>query len=66
MKDIAALDSSEYEVQKESLKNSLRTRKQNQHLQAWLDELKDNAEIIDFIKQPSEGTRYFNPMKTFK
>ncbi|MAM98985.1 MAG: deoxynucleoside kinase [Candidatus Marinimicrobia bacterium] len=27
---------------------------------------KDLAEIIDFIKQPSEGTRYFNPMKTFK
>ena len=26
----------------------------------------DLAEIIDFIKQPSEGTRYFNPMKTFK
>ena len=47
VKDIAELDSSEYEVQRESLKNSLRTRKQNQHLQAWLDELKDNAEIID-------------------
>ena len=27
---------------------------------------KDLAEIIDFIKQPSEGTRHFNPMKTFK
>ncbi len=27
---------------------------------------KDLAEIIDFIKQPSEGTSYFNPMKTFK
>ena len=26
----------------------------------------DLNEIIDFIKQPSEGTRYFNPMKTFK
>ena len=26
----------------------------------------DLAEIIDFIKQPSEGTRYFNPIKTFK
>ena len=45
--DLAELDSSEYEVLRESLKNSLRTRKQNQHLQAWLDELKDNAEIID-------------------
>ena len=26
----------------------------------------DLNEIIDFIKQPSEGTRYFNPIKTFK
>jgi len=26
----------------------------------------DLQEIINFIKQPSEGTRYFNPMKTFK
>ena len=26
----------------------------------------DLQEIIDFIKQPSEGTRYFNPIKTFK
>ena len=47
IKEIASLDSAEYEVQKESLKGSLRTKKQNQHLQAWLNELKDNAEIID-------------------
>lgn len=26
----------------------------------------DLKEIINFIKQPSEGTRYFNPIKTFK
>tara|TARA_Y100001970_G_C14216727_1_gene850121 strand:- start:675 stop:1322 length:648 start_codon:yes stop_codon:yes gene_type:complete len=26
----------------------------------------DLKEIIEFIKQPSEGTRYFNPIKTFK
>ena len=26
----------------------------------------DLEEIISFIKQPSEGIRYFNPMKTFK
>ena len=26
----------------------------------------DLNEIINFIKQPSEGTRYFNPIKTFK
>jgi len=32
----------------------------------FVNNTKDLAEIIDFIKQPSEGTRYFNPMKTFK
>tara|TARA_A100001011_G_scaffold390305_1_gene473493 strand:- start:1637 stop:2284 length:648 start_codon:yes stop_codon:yes gene_type:complete len=32
----------------------------------FVNNKKDLAEIIDFIKQPSEGTRYFNPMKTFK
>ena len=47
IKEIASIDSAEYEVQRESLKGSLRTKKQNQHLQSWLDELKDNAEIID-------------------
>ena len=26
----------------------------------------DLKEIIKFIKQPAEGTRYFNPIKTFK
>ena len=26
----------------------------------------DLKEIIDFIKKPSEGIRYFNPIKTFK
>ena len=47
IKEIASLDSAEFEVQRESLKGILSTKKQNQHLQAWLDELKDNAEIID-------------------
>ena len=47
VKGIAPIDSSEYEVQRESLKNSLITRRQNQHLQAWLDDLKNNAEIVD-------------------
>ena len=32
----------------------------------FVNNKKDLTEIIDFIKQPSEGTRYFNPMKTFK
>ena len=47
VKEIAPLDSTEYEVQRELLRGTLKTKKQNQHLQAWLDELKDNAEIID-------------------
>ena len=32
IKEIASIDSAEYEVQRESLKGSLRTKKQNQHL----------------------------------
>ena len=32
----------------------------------FVNNKQDLQEIIDFIKQPSEGTRYFNPMKTFK
>jgi parvulin-like peptidyl-prolyl isomerase len=47
VKDISQIDSTEYEVQKETLRNSMLTRKQNQNLQTWLNDLKDNAEIID-------------------
>ena len=32
----------------------------------FVNNKEDLNEIIEFIKQPSEGTRYFNPMKTFK
>tara|TARA_X000001036_G_scaffold185087_2_gene174713 strand:+ start:3948 stop:4595 length:648 start_codon:yes stop_codon:yes gene_type:complete len=32
----------------------------------FVNNKEDLQEIINFIKQPSEGTRYFNPMKTFK
>ena len=32
----------------------------------FVNNRQDLEEIIDFIKQPCEGTRYFNPMKTFK
>jgi len=32
----------------------------------FVNNRQDLQEIIDFIKQPSEGTRYFNPIKTFK
>ena len=47
VKGIAPIDSSEYEVQRESLASGLQTNKQNQYLKNWLDELKDNAEIVD-------------------
>ena len=47
VKNISAFDSTEYEVQKDALKNSLVTSKQNQNLQTWMNGLKDNAEIID-------------------
>ena len=32
----------------------------------FVNNKEDLNEIINFIKQPSEGTRYFNPIKTFK
>ncbi len=47
VKDISPIDSTEYEVQKETIKSTMLTRKQNQNLQTWLNDLKDNAEIID-------------------
>ena len=47
VKDIAPIDSSDFEVQRESLASGLQTNKQNQYLKNWLDELKDNAEIVD-------------------
>ena len=45
--NISELDSTEYEVQKDALKNSIVSRKQNQNLQTWLNNLKDSAQIID-------------------
>ena len=47
IKAIASIDSTEFEVQRESLASGLQTKKQNQYLQNWLDDLKDNAEIVD-------------------
>ena len=47
VKNISNIDSSEFAVQRETIKNNITTRMQNQNLQAWLDELKENAEIID-------------------
>ena len=47
LKEISIFDSTEYEVQKESLRKTIFNQKQNQFFQAWLDDLKENAEIVD-------------------
>jgi len=47
LKEISAFDSTEYGVQKESLRKTIFNQKQNQFFQAWLDDLKESAEIID-------------------
>jgi peptidyl-prolyl cis-trans isomerase D len=47
LKEISVFDSTEYEVQKESLRKTIFNQKQNQFFQAWLDDLKENAEILD-------------------
>ena len=47
LKKISVFDSTEYEVQKESLRKTIFNQKQNQFFQAWLDDLKENAEIVD-------------------
>ena len=45
--DIAEFDSTAYGDQKEKLRELIFTRKQNGYFQAWMDELKENAEIVD-------------------
>ena len=45
--DISVMDSTEFEVQKETLKKNIFSRKQSQFFQSWLDDLKLKANIID-------------------
>ena len=45
--DKADFDSTEFELQKENLRDAIFSRKQNQFFQSWIDDLKNNAEIID-------------------
>jgi len=45
--DKADFDSTEFELQKENLRDAIFNRKQNQFFQSWIDDLKNNAEIID-------------------
>ena len=47
LKEISVFDSTEYGVQKESLRKTIFNQKQNQFFQAWLDDLKEDAEIVD-------------------
>jgi len=47
LKGISVFDSTEYGVQKESLRKTIFNQKQNQFFQAWLDNLKEDAEIVD-------------------
>ena len=47
LKEISVFDSTEYEVQKESIRKTIFNQKQNQFFQAWLDDLKEDAEIVD-------------------
>ena len=45
--DIANFDSTEYLTQRDLLQQTVFNRKQGLHFQAWIDDLKDNAEIVD-------------------
>ena len=45
--EVSQFDSSAYETQKDQIQNTLFSKKQNQYFQAWLSDLKDQAEIID-------------------
>ena len=45
--DVSPFDSTEFEVQKETLKKNIFGRKQSQFFQSWLDDLKSKADIVD-------------------
>ena len=45
--EISEFDSAAYENQKDQIKNTLFSKKQNQYFQAWLSDLKDQSEIVD-------------------
>ena len=45
--EISEFDSLEYSNQKEQIRKSLFSLKQNQYFQAWLENLKNNSDIID-------------------
>ncbi len=45
--DISTFDSTEFEVQLELIRGSIFNKKQNNYFQAWLNDLKESAKIID-------------------
>lgn len=45
--EITSFDSTEFQIQKESLKKNIFGRSQRQFFEAWLDNLKTKAEIVD-------------------
>jgi len=44
---ISEIDSTELEVQRDQIRQNIFSRKQNQYFQAWIENLKDNSDIID-------------------
>jgi len=50
VKDVMEIDSTEYEIRKDILKNNLLSNKQNQVFENWLKQLEDEADIEDFRK----------------
>jgi parvulin-like peptidyl-prolyl isomerase len=45
--DIAAIDSTDFQIKQESIRNSLLNRRQKQVFNDWVDQLKAEAEIVD-------------------
>ncbi|MFC1785878.1 peptidylprolyl isomerase [Candidatus Neomarinimicrobiota bacterium] len=50
VKDVMEIDSTEYKIRKDILKNNLLSNKQNQVFENWLKQLEDGADIEDFRK----------------
>ncbi|MBA66173.1 MAG: hypothetical protein CMG55_10270 [Candidatus Marinimicrobia bacterium] len=45
--EISKFDSSAFVAQKEQIKDNIFSKRQNQYFQSWIEDLKNNAEIID-------------------
>ena len=50
VKEVMDIDSTEYEIREDILKNNLLSNKQNQVFENWLKQLEDEADIEDFRK----------------